>query len=88
MCAVNFGSATLKSTSKPPAHSFLDYIYSGEFSSPSVDLLFEMLELAGYWGIQDLFEDVQSEIVRRRLIRPDTLEQSQLDDRYQMFTSR
>ncbi|KAF8970968.1 hypothetical protein BDZ97DRAFT_1410625 [Flammula alnicola] len=58
----------------------LDYIYTGIRStdSASLDLLLETMQLSGYWRINDLFEDMQKEIVTRRLITPLTLDASEL----------
>ncbi|KAF9476299.1 hypothetical protein BDN70DRAFT_863489 [Pholiota conissans] len=58
--------------------SILDYIYTGlqslQHDAP-LDLLLEIMQLSSYWRINDLFEDMQREIVNRRLINPLTLEQ-------------
>ncbi len=37
------------------------------------------MKLSGYWRIIDLFEDIQKEIITRRLITPGTLEISQFN---------
>ncbi|CAA7263802.1 unnamed protein product [Cyclocybe aegerita] len=54
----------------------LDFIYTNRFvvDNFSLDLLLSILELSHYWRVTDLFEDVQRQIVNRKLINPDTLE--------------
>jgi sacsin len=56
-----------------------DYIYTGSKGDDlSVELLVEILHLSGYYHVTDLFDDVQVEIITRRLLRPDTVDKSEL----------
>ncbi|KAJ3508077.1 hypothetical protein NLJ89_g5949 [Agrocybe chaxingu] len=54
----------------------LDFIYTNKFvvDNLTLDLLLDILKLSHYWRVTNLFEDVQRQIVNRRLINPDTLE--------------
>ena len=56
-----------------------DYVYTGHMlmENPTLQLLLETLAVSNYWHILDLLDDVQHEIVRRRLIEPLTLDLSE-----------
>ncbi|KJA15458.1 hypothetical protein HYPSUDRAFT_172585 [Hypholoma sublateritium FD-334 SS-4] len=62
--------------SRECVQSVLDYIYTGiqSVEDAPLDLLLQIMKLSGYWRIADLFEDMQKEIVTRRLITPETLD--------------
>jgi hypothetical protein len=47
-----------------------------------LDLLLEIMQLSGYWRIPDLFEEMQREIVDRRLMTPLTVDSSQSSSLY------
>lgn len=47
-----------------------------------LDLLLEIMQLSGYWHIADLFEEMQREIVDRRLMTPLTVDSSQSSSLY------
>lgn len=51
-----------------------DYIYTGNKGENfSVELLLEILHLSDYYHVRGLFDEVQGEIMRRKLLRPETL---------------
>jgi sacsin len=55
-----------------------DYIYTGsKGDNISLELLLELLHLSNYYHITDLFDEVQGEIITRRLLRPDTVDRGE-----------
>jgi hypothetical protein len=56
-----------------------DHIYSRSKvgGDISLELLLEILDISNAYNVMDLFEEVQGEIVERRLLRPDTVDKSE-----------
>ena len=57
----------------------LDYVYTGGIlgENLSLDLLMELLVLSNYYHVINLFDEIQGEIITRRLLRPDTVDKSE-----------
>lgn len=56
-----------------------DYIYSGTVpDSTTIPLLLKALELAKYWSIHELVEQIQDRIIKGRLLTPENLDDSKL----------
>jgi len=55
-----------------------DYIYTGNKGENfTLELLLEILHLSDYYHVKDLFDEVQGEIMRRKLLSPETLDKGE-----------
>ena len=55
-----------------------DHVYIGNKGEGcSLELLLEILGLSSYYHVADLFDEVQGEIIQRKLLRPDTVDMSE-----------
>ena len=64
--------------SLPTTDVTIDYVYTGSKGEElSLDLLLEILVLSNYYHAINLFDEVQREIITRRLLRPDTVDKSE-----------
>ena len=63
----------------PNPYIYSDYIYTKSRGGRdlSLELLLEILDISNAYKIMDLFDEVQGEIVERRLLRLDTVDKSE-----------